>query len=92
MLSDEPIHLATLVVLGGNGIQINLPQALELLDGAGAGDVYEMALLIVGSQEQLQQAPSMLGTTSSPSRPRHNPEPLLPETVLGLDRMANHWK
>ncbi len=45
MLSDEQIeriHLATLEVLEGTGTQITHPRALELLDGAGAGDVYEM--------------------------------------------------
>ena len=46
MLSDEQIeriHLGTLEVLDGAGARVN-----------GRGDIYEMALLIAGSQEQLQ--------------------------------------
>ena len=62
MLSDEQIEPIHLAMLEGTGIQITHPQALELLDGAGTGDIYEMALLIAGSQEQLQQAPPTLGT------------------------------
>ncbi|MBC8253402.1 MAG: hypothetical protein H8E35_05170 [Ardenticatenia bacterium] len=84
MLSDEQIeaiHLAMLELLDGAAARVN-----------GRGDVYEMALLIASSQEQLQQAPSMLGIASSPSGPGRNPEPLPPEIVLEMDRVALRWK
>ena len=72
MLSDEQIekiHVTMLEALAGTGIQITHARPLELLDAAGAGDVYEMASLIAGGQKQLQQAPSTLGTGSSPAGP-----------------------